>query len=350
MADLSIAGRILGPGRKPYVIAEVSGNHNGSLDRALQIVDAIAASGADAVKLQTYTADTMTLNLSRGEFFIEDPKSLWTGKSLYDLYNEAHTPWEWHAPIFERARHHGLAAFSTPFDRTAVDFLETLNVPCYKVASFENTDLPLIRAVAETGKPVIISTGMATISEIEEAVMTARAAGCKDLVLLKCTSTYPAAPEDSNLASIPRLRELFNCEVGISDHTLGIGAALAATTLGATVIEKHVTLLRAEGGVDSAFSLEPAELAALVREAETASRSVGVVRFGPTHAELPSLRFRRTLYITANLRRGDRLDANNFRAIRPGLGLPVKYHDLLLGKRLVRDAAQGTPLSWDLVE
>ncbi len=243
----------------PFIIAEMSGNHNASLDKALAIVDAAASAGADALKLQTYTPDTMTLDIAEGEFVIANPSSLWAGRDLYNLYKEAHTPWEWHKPIFDRARSHGMLAFSSAFDATSVDFLETLDVPCYKVASFECVDIPLIKKVASTGKPLIISTGMATIAEIDDAVTAARGAGCKHIVLLKCTSSYPASPENSNLRTIPHLAELFGCEAGLSDHTLGIGAAVAATALGAGVIEKHFIMSRAEGGVDSAFSLEPHE-------------------------------------------------------------------------------------------
>ncbi|MCS6946062.1 MAG: pseudaminic acid synthase, partial [Steroidobacteraceae bacterium] len=281
MATVWIGSHAVGPAHRPFIIAEMSANHNGSLERALAIVDAVADAGAQAVKLQTYTADTMTLDIAAREFVIDEPTSLWAGRTLYDLYREAHTPWAWHAPIFERARARGLVAFSTPFDSSAVDFLESLDVPCYKIASFENVDLPLIRKVAATGKPLIISTGLATLAEIAEAVAAAREAGCRDLVLLKCTSAYPASPADSNLRTIPHLRAAFGCEVGLSDHTLGIGAALGAIALGAAVIEKHVTLCRADGGVDSAFSLEPHELRLLVEESERARLALGEVRYGP---------------------------------------------------------------------
>ena len=257
---IRVRNREIGPGFPPLIVAEMSGNHNQSLDRALEIVEAAAKAGAHALKMQTYTADTMTLNLREGDFFISDPNSLWKGTSLYELYRKAHTPWEWHKPIFERCRKLGMICFSTPFDGTAVDFLETLEAPCYKIASFENTDLPLIRKVAATGKPMIISTGMATVAELDEAVRTAREAGCEDIILLKCTSTYPASPENSNLLAIPHMRELFGVQVGLSDHTLGLGVAVAAVALGATLVEKHFTLRRADGGVDAAFSLEPAEI------------------------------------------------------------------------------------------
>lgn len=348
--SIRIGAHEIGPSQPPFVIAEMSGNHNGSLDRALAIVDAAADAGAQAIKIQTYTADTMTLDLAEREFLISDPGSLWAGRTLYDLYREAHTPWEWHRPIFERARQRGLVAFSTPFDASAVEFLESLDVPCYKIASFENVDIPLIRRVAATGKPVIISTGMATAGEIGEAVDAARSEGCRDLILLKCTSSYPATPVNSHLATIPVLRTLFGCEVGISDHTLGIGAALAAVALGAGVIEKHFTLSRGDGGVDSAFSLEPDELRALVDESWRARQSLGEVHFGPTLAEKPSLVFRRSLYVTSDMPAGARLTPENLRAIRPGRGLPPKYYDLLLGKRVRRDVRRGTPMTWDLLE
>ena len=333
----------------PLLIAEMSGNHNQSLERALEIVDAAAAAGAHALKIQTYTADTMTLNLRNEGFVIDDPKSLWYGRSLYELYEEAHTPWDWHASIFARARSHGLVAFSTPFDESAVDFLESLQVPCYKIASFEMTDLPLIRRVAQTGKPLIISTGMALVAEIDEAVRTARAAGCRDLVLLRCTSTYPATPEQSNVRSIPHLREMFDCEVGLSDHTMGLGVAVTAVALGATVIEKHFTLSRSDGGVDAAFSLEPTEFRALVTETERAWQSLGEVCYGPRDVEKPSLAFRRSLYTTQDIGAGEALTSENIRVIRPGFGLPPSSYETVLGQRVTRDVSMGTPLTWDLL-
>ncbi|MEO7774730.1 MAG: pseudaminic acid synthase [Steroidobacteraceae bacterium] len=347
--SVRIGDRTIGLDSPPFIIAEMSGNHGGSLPHALKIVDAVAESGAHALKIQTYTADTMTIDLSEREFSITDPNSLWFGRSLYSLYQEAHTPWDWHAEIFARARSHGLIAFSSPFDATAVDLLESLDVPVYKIASFENTDLPLIRRVAQTGKPLIISTGMATVAEIEDAVSAAREAGGRELILLKCTSSYPANPDASNLATIPALRTRFDCEVGVSDHTLGIGAAVGAVALGATVIEKHVTLSRADGAVDSAFSLEPAELRALVDASAAARAAVGRVFMGPTEAERASLAYRRTLYVCEAMRAGDVFDARNLRAIRPGLGLPPKHLQAFLGKKVARDIARGTPLSWDLL-
>jgi pseudaminic acid synthase len=349
MQEITIGGRKIGRAHPPLVIAEMSGNHNQSLERALEIVSAAARAGAHALKLQTYTADTMTLNLDSGEFFIDDPESLWQGKSLYELYQLAYTPWEWHGAIFERCRELGLLCFSTPFDESAVDFLEQLQVPCYKVASFENTDLPLIRKIAATGKPMIISTGMASLAELDETVRTARQAGCRELVLLKCTSTYPATPENSNLLTIPHLREMFRTEVGLSDHSMGVGVSIAAVALGATVIEKHFTLRRSDGGVDSSFSLEPSEMRALVEETERAWQSLGEISYGPTPGETPSLKFRRSLYVTQDLEKGAVLTPSNLQAIRPGLGLPPKHLDLFLGKRVVRDVKKGTPLDWNLV-
>lgn len=334
----------------PIIVAEMSGNHNGSLDRALAIVDAVAASGAHAVKIQTYRPDTMTLPLTTGDFFIEDRTSLWHGRSLYELYGEAQTPWEWHAPIFARARMRGLVAFSTPFDHTAVDFLESLDVPAYKIASFENADLPLIRKVAATGKPVIISTGLSTLAEVDDAVGAARGAGCRELALLKCTSSYPASAESSNLATIPVLRSLFNCVVGLSDHSGGIGAAIASVAFGTRIIEKHVTLDRRDGGVDAAFSLEPAELRQLVEGTGAAWHAIGSVRFDPTEEERGSRRFKRSLYVCADLQPGDVLSPDNVRAIRPGYGLSPKYLEVVLGKRVRRAVSLGTPLNWDLIE
>ncbi len=347
---ISIAGRKIGLGESPFIIAEMSGNHNQSLDRALEIVDAAAKAGAHGLKIQTYTPDTMTIDLDEREFHISDSKSLWAGSSLYKLYGEAATPWAWHQPIFDRARALGMIPFSSPFDETAVDFLESLNVPCYKVASFENTDVQLIRRVAATGKPLIISTGMATAAELDESVRAAREAGCRDLILLKCTSTYPATAENTNIRTIPHMRELFGCEVGLSDHTMGSGVSVASVALGATVIEKHFTLCRADGGVDSAFSIEPAELTDLVEATERAWQALGSVSYGPTEAERKSLQYRRSLYVVEAVAAGQVLTRENVRAIRPGLGLPTKYLDVLIGKRVARDVARGTALTWDLIE
>jgi pseudaminic acid synthase len=348
-ADIIIAGRPIGRRHAPFVIAEMSGNHNQSLERALAIVEAAARAGAHALKLQTYTADTMTLDVQGEGFQIRDAGSLWQGASLYQLYDQAHTPWEWHEPLFARARELGLIAFSTPFDESAVEFLESIGAPCYKIASFENTDLPLIRRVASTGKPMIMSTGMASVAELDESVRAARAAGCRDLVLLKCTSTYPATPENTNVSTIPHMRELFDCQVGLSDHTMGVGASVASVALGATVIEKHFTLRRADGGVDSTFSLEPEEMAQLVVETARAWQSLGHVHYGPTEAERASLQFRRSLYVVKDLQPGDALTADNVRAIRPGLGLAPKHLEEVLGCKVNRAIARGTPLSWALL-
>ena len=328
----------------------MSGNHNQSIDRALAIVDAAAKAGVDAVKIQTYTADTMTLDINEREFFIADKNSLWKGESLYSLYQKAYTPWEWHEAIFKRCEEWGIIGFSTPFDFTAVDFLEELHVPCYKIASFENVDLPLIKKVAKTGKPIIASTGMTTVAEIDDLVTTARNNGCNDLTLLKCTSSYPATPEGTNLMTIPHMKDLFHCRVGLSDHTLGIGAAVASIALGGTVIEKHFTLSRAEGGVDSAFSLGPDEMALLVRECNTAWQALGHISYEVAEQEKKSLQFRRSLYIVEDLKKGDILTEKNVRSIRPGLGLSPKYYDVVLGKRVKCDVKRGTGLSWDLIE
>lgn len=346
---MRIADTEVGADHPPFIIAEMSGNHNQSLEVALELVEAAANTGANALKIQTYTPDTMTLDLDVNEFHIADPGSLWMGKSLYKLYGEAYTPWEWHQSIFQRARELGLIVFSTPFDSTAVDLLEELGAPCYKIASFENTDLPLIRRVAATGKPVIISTGMASIAELDDAVRAAREAGCKDLVLLKCTSTYPASPNNTNILTIPHMREMFNCEIGLSDHTMGIGVSIASVALGATVIEKHFTLNRRDGGVDSTFSMEPAEMTQLVAETKQAWQSLGKICYGATEAEKKSLVFRRSLYVVRDLKAGDILTTENIRAIRPGLGLSPKYFNQVLGKTAKHDVKRGTALNWEIL-
>ena len=333
----------------PFIIAEMSGNHNQSLDRALKIVKAAAENGAHALKLQTYTADTMTLNIKDREFFINDKNSLWEGNSLYELYEKAYTPWEWHKPIFDLANDLGIICFSTPFDETAVDFLENLNVPAYKIASFENIHIPLLKKVAKTKKPIIISTGMASISEIDEIVGTLRSNGCENFILLKCTSSYPSNPENSNILTIPHMRQLFNCEVGLSDHTLGIGASVAAVSQGATIIEKHFTLDRNDGGVDSAFSLEPNELNNLVLESKRAWQSLGKVTYGPSNIEKKSLIFRRSLYISKDISKGDILTKENLRIIRPGLGLLPKYYEIILGRKVNCDLNKGTPVTWSII-
>lgn len=347
MQDIIINNVKIGKTHKPFVIAEMSGNHNQSLERALEIVEVAAKSGAHAIKLQTYTPDTMTINASGGLFDINDATSLWAGRNLYELYKEAHTPWEWHQPIFEKAKSLGLIVFSTPFDESAVDFLETLNVPAYKIASFENTDWPLLIKVAKTGKPIIMSTGLAKLSDIDEAVNVLRNNGCKDLVLLKCTSTYPATPENTHLNTIPHLRDMFRCHVGLSDHTMGIGAAIAAVALGACVIEKHFTLRRADGGVDSTFSIEPEELKLLVIESERAYLAMGQIYYGVQKEETKSLRFKRSIYVVKDIKSGEVFTKDNLRVIRPGDGLQPKYYETLLGKKASKDINAGTPFSWE---
>ncbi|PKG22770.1 pseudaminic acid synthase [Niallia nealsonii] len=346
MKTIKIGNIKIGSNHKPFIIAEMSGNHNQSLERALAIVEAAAKAGAHALKIQTYKADTMTLNTNKADFTINDEKSLWNGQNLYQLYDQAHTPWEFHKPIFDRARELGMIPFSTPFDESAVDFLEQLDVPLYKIASFENTDLPLIKKVAATGKPMIISTGMATVAELDELVRTAKEAGCQDLILLKCTSTYPASPENTNLATIPHMRELFGVQVGLSDHTLGTGVSVASIVLGATVIEKHFTLSRADGGVDSTFSMEPEEMKRLVEETERAWRAMGKVTYGPTENEKASLKFRRSLYIAKDIKAGEEFTKENLKIIRPGYGLEPKYYDHLINTTAKKDFQAGSPLTF----
>ena len=344
---IKIADRFIGSSYPPFVIAEMSGNHNQSLDKALQLVDAAANAGAHALKLQTYTADTITLRHRSGDFEITDDNSLWAGKNLHDLYHQAHTPWEWHATIMERAASKGLICFSSPFDESAVDFLEDLNVPAYKIASFENNHLPLIKKAASTGKPLIISTGMASLGDLERAVGTAREAGCEQLVLLKCTSTYPADPTNSNICTIPHLRDLFNCEVGLSDHTLGVGVAVGSVALGASVVEKHFTLSRADGGVDSAFSLEPHELSSLVDETERAWLALGSISYGPTKAEQKNTAFRRSIYVALDIAEGDIFTNDNLRIVRPGYGAPPWLLEKIIGRKARKDYPKGTPLDFD---
>ena len=347
--SIKLANREIGRCYQPFIIAEMSGNHNQSLGRALEIVEAAAISGVHALKLQTYTADTITLDVKEGEFFIDDKDNLWKGQSLYELYQKAYTPWNWHEPIMKRANELGMICFSTPFDETAVEFLEDLDIPAYKIASAEIIHLPLLKKVAATGKPMIISTGMASATEIDEAVRTVRKAGCEQIVLLKCTSTYPALPENSNVLTIPHMQKLFDCEVGLSDHTIGIAAAIAAVAHGATVIEKHFTLRRADGGIDSAFSIEPEEMKQLATETERAWQSLGSVIYGPTEAEKPSMKFRRSLYIVQDMKIGDILTTENLRCIRPGMGLPPKYYEMLLGRKVRCNVSKGTATSWELL-
>lgn len=348
--EIRILNRPIGPDFPPFVIAEMSGNHNQSLENAFAIVDAAAQAGVDAVKLQTYTAATMTLDIAKGDFLIQNEDSLWKGTTLYELYEKAHTPWEWHAPIMERCRKLGLICFSSPFDSTAVDFLEELNVPAYKIASFEIVDIPLIIKVASTGKPLIISTGMATEEEISDAVCAARESGCRQIVLLKCTSSYPSSPRESNLMTIPYLRDRFRLQVGLSDHTLGIGVAVASVALGASVIEKHFILSRAEGGVDAPFSLEPAEMRDLVTECRTAHEALGQVNLSPLGVEESSRQFRRSLYVVEDIPAGGEFTAENLRCIRPGYGLSPKFYFDVIGKRSLRTLSKGTALSKDHIE
>jgi pseudaminic acid synthase len=348
--SVKIGKRRIARDEPPYLIAEMSGNHDGSLDKALKIVELAAASGADAVKLQTYTPDTMTLNTAAPGFIIEDEKSLWFGRQLFDLYREAHTPWEWHEPIMRRASELGIHCFSTPFDETSVDFLERLDVPAYKIASFEAVDLPLIRRVARTGKPVIISTGMASAGEIEDATRAVRDVGNNQIVLLKCTSTYPATPRNSNLRTIPNMRDAFSCEIGLSDHTMGCGVAVAAIAFGASMIEKHFTLRRADGGVDAPFSLEPAEFRALRIETDRAWQALGSITYGGTEDEIKSKAFRRSLYISREVVAGEVLTSDNVRIVRPGFGLAPKFYNIILGMRVGCRLPAGTPLTWDVLK
>ena len=347
--SIKISATEVGAGHPPFVIAEMSGNHNGDLGRALEIVEAVAETGAHALKLQTYTPDTITIDVDNEHFRVSSSHELWGGRKLYDLYAEAHTPWEWHEPIFDLARRRGLIAFSAPFDPTAVAFLERLDVPAYKVASAEIVDLPLIRTMAGTGKPIIISTGMATIAEVHSAVSAVRETGNEQVMVLSCTASYPAPAEDSNLRAIPVLRDLFGTQVGLSDHTVGIGAAIAAVALGATVIEKHVTLNRSEGGVDSAFSLEPDELLQLVRETGTAWAALGEPTVGPRAAESEVLRLRRSLYVVRDVKAGDRVSVENVRSIRPAGGLAPDLFDTVRDRTFRTDVAKGTPLTWDVI-
>lgn len=349
MNNICILDRLIGLTKQPFIIAEMSGNHNNSLDRAFKIIDAAADAGVDALKIQTYTADTMTIDCDSPDFVINDEKSPWNGRKLYDLYREASTPWEWHKDIFDRCKQKGIIGFSSPFDETAVDFLEGLNCPVYKIASFELVDIPLIKKVASTGKPIIMSTGMATIDEIQEAVNCAKESGCKDLVLLKCYSNYPANPANSNLLTITDMRKRFGCEIGLSDHTLGIGVPIASIALGATVIEKHFTLSKKDGGVDSSFSLEPFEMKELVRETRKAWQALGKINYGPIGEEVKSLVFRRSVYAVKDIKVGEVLTSENVKVVRPGLGLSPKYYKDILNKQAKRDIARGTGINWEMV-
>lgn len=348
MQEITIGSYKVGPQHPPFIIAEISGNHRGSLERAIQLVEMAKKSGVHAIKLQTYTPDTITLDIKEGEFAINDPSSLWNGRTLYDLYEEAHTPWEWHQPIFDRCRELGLIYFSTPFDETAVDFLEKFQVPCYKIASLEIVDLPLIRKAAATGKPLIISTGGSTLGEISAAVQAAREGGCKELILLKCTSAYPTSPTDSHLRTIPHLAACFNTLVGLSDHTLGLGVPIASIALGSCLIEKHLTFRRDEGGVDSAFSLEPSEFKELVEESKKAWQALGSIRYAPLNSEKTSISHRPSLYFVQDLPAGTVVQPHHIRSVRPSSGLPPKEFDHVIGMQLKGQVQKGTPLSWDL--
>jgi pseudaminic acid synthase len=346
--NFSIAGRPIGIGHSPYVIAELSGNHNGEIERAFKLIDAAKAAGCDAVKMQTYTADTITIDHGGPDFVIEG--GLWDGKRLYDLYGEAHTPWEWHQAMFDHARKIGIACFSSPFDETAIDFLENLGAPAFKIASFEIVDTPLIRRAAQAGKPLIISTGMATLEEIDEAVAAAKAGGAGGITLLHCISAYPAPAEEANLLRIRALSERYDLPIGLSDHTLSSEVAIAAVGLGAAVIEKHITLARADGGPDAAFSLEPQEFKALVDGVRTAHLALGRADYGRTKSEAPNLRFRRSLYAVKDIAAGETVTPENVRSIRPGFGLPPRHYDEILGKKAKLAIKRGTPLGWDLLE
>jgi N-acetylneuraminate synthase len=347
IVEFKIGNRTIGANHKPFIISEMSGNHNGDIKRALALVKAAAESGADALKLQTYTADTMTLNQKGGLFDITDKNSLWYGRNLYQLYQEAHTPWEWHKEIFDYANSLGMLAFSSPFDETAVDFLETLNVPAYKIASFESNHFPLLKKVARTRKPILISSGTSKLNELYESVQYLKANGAKDIIIFKCTSTYPATPKNTNLRTIPVLQSIFeDCVIGLSDHTMGIGASVAAVALGARVIEKHFTLSRAEGGVDSAFSLEPQELKALVIETERAFDALGSVQLDTQKAEEKSIQFKRSIYVSRDIKKGESITPDNIRVIRPGNGLPPKFYSKVLGRKAVKNLEKGERLKF----
>jgi pseudaminic acid synthase len=347
MTQIKIGNRSVGMGQPVYVVAELSANHNHDFDQAARIIQAAKQAGADAVKLQTYTPDTITIRCDRPEFRIEG--TIWNGRSLYELYGEAYTPWEWQPRLKQVANDLGLDLFSSPFDATAVDFLEQMHVPAHKLASFELVDIPLIQKMARTGKPLIMSTGMATLEEIQEAVQAARNAGAEQIALLKCTSAYPAAPEEMNLRTIPELSRRFGVPVGLSDHTMGIEAPVAAVALGACIIEKHLTVSRSEPGPDSAFSLEPQEFAAMVKAVRIAEQALGEVHFGCSAKEASSRIFRRSLFVVQDVKCGELLTAENVRAIRPGHGLHTRHLSEILGRRAACDIARGTPLSWELV-
>lgn len=347
ISHINIDGRRISTDDQPYIIAEVSANHNGKLENALALIDVAKNSGASAVKLQTYKPDTITLDCDADEFKIRG--GLWDGKTLFELYGEAHMPWEWHKPLFDHARKIGITIFSSPFDNTAVDLLENLNAPAYKIASFEAVDLPLIKYVASTGKPMIISTGMADIAEIQEAIEAARDGGCKELAVLHCVSGYPAPAEDYNLRTIPDMIQQFGLVTGLSDHTLDNTTAITSVALGASIIEKHFTLDRSGGGPDDSFSLEPRELEALCRDSKTAWAALGRVDYGRKSSELGSVQFRRSLYFVKALKSGQVITEDSIRSVRPGYGIPPKDFERLVGKRMLVDVSYGTPASWDLI-
>jgi pseudaminic acid synthase len=347
--EINLENKCVGLTHKPFIIAEMSGNHNHSIDKAMAIVKAAVESGADALKLQTYTPDSLTIDQKGGLFDITDKSSLWYGRNLYDLYSEAMTPYEWHRPLFEYARELGIICFSTPFDEAGVDMLEDLGSPAFKIASFENNYHDLLRKIARTKKPVIMSTGITELKDLLESVDILKNNGCEELALLKCTSTYPASPNNSNILTIPHMRELFGCEVGLSDHTMGVGVPVAAVAMGATIIEKHFCLSRAEGGVDSAFSLEPSEFKSLVVETERAWQALGSVHYGILEAEKKSLVYKRSLYAVKEIQEGESFTKENIRVIRPGDGLHPRFYDMLLGKKAKRKILKGTPLQIDLI-
>lgn len=339
----------IGKDEKPFIIAELSGNHNQSIDKALKLIELAKKSGADAIKIQTYTADTLTIDCDKDDFQLNNPKSLWHGMSMYELYEIAHTPWEWHKAIFEKCKELDIICFSSPFDPSAVEFLESLDCPCYKIGSTESTEPMLLKSVARTGKPVIVSTGMATIQEIGEIVSLLEDNGCKEYALLKCTAAYPALPKEANLATIPNMADLINRPVGLSDHTMGIGVSVAAVALGAAIIEKHFTSNRSEGGVDSAFSMEPDEFALLVKECNRARESIGFIHYGTTESENNRLS-RRSLYIVKDIKKGEILTRENVRAIRPGYGMPAKEYENILGLTIKQNVSRGTRLTWELLK
>ncbi|MDO7886995.1 pseudaminic acid synthase [Hymenobacter cheonanensis] len=349
MQDILLGGHRIGAGQPPFIIAEMSGNHGQSLERALAIVDAAADAGCQGLKIQTSTPDMLTLDSREPDFVVKGANQDWEGQSLYELYTTNFTPFEWHSAIFERAQARGMVGFSSPFGIEAIEFLESVGCPAYKIASFENNWPELIRRAAQTGKPIIISTGMASLADLERMVNIVRETGNEQLILLKCTSTYPAEPHNTNLHTIPHLRELFDCQVGLSDHTLGTGVGVAATVLGATVIEKHLTLRRADGGPDASFSLEPAEMACLVQECRQAQQALGQVYYGPTQAEQKSLAFRRSIYVVQDIAEGELLSIDNVRVIRPGHGLAPYLLPQVLGRPARQALRRGTALTWNML-